>query len=362
MEIIAARIRSQLRLYGHQVRWIAALARNGVTSSEPSDQDCIAIPMWDGIRIATDLAWPLPSPCQLGMFWREVSFADLIHLHEPFYPACQIVFWCARFQGKPVVVTQHIADMPVPGRMRRMAVAAANALLTRPAHRRADSIVFYSARTRSFFKSSTAGKSQFIHNGCDTELFRPLEMTALPELRRSLDLPGDRPVILFVGRFIAKKGLCVLKEVASARPHLNFIFIGIGPMSPLAWNFPNVRVVPPCSHAFLSRFYQASDLLVLPAVGEGFPLVVQEAMCSGLPCLVSDEIAEACPEMKDDFILAGRAGSDTLAAIDAFLHKNCCWNARLNMAERARRLWAWKVCGEQYNELFQQIVTERSKT
>ena len=50
------------------------------------------------------------------------------------------------------------------------------------------------------------------------------------------------------------------------------------------------------SQAELPPLYQAADLLVLPSVGEGFPLVVQEAMACGTPALVGDETAAGCPE------------------------------------------------------------------
>ncbi|MFZ4779700.1 MAG: glycosyltransferase, partial [Terrimicrobiaceae bacterium] len=170
VEIVAGLIRAQLQKRGCNVRWLAARVDNGVSYSYPPDKDCVAIPMWDGIRAATDLAWPIPPPSSFGEFHREVEHADIIHLHEPFYPACQMAFWLAMLSHKPLVITQHIADMPVAGFMRRNAVTLANLLLTRPAHRLAKSVVFVSERSRRLFYTSAKGKDALIYNGCDTFL------------------------------------------------------------------------------------------------------------------------------------------------------------------------------------------------
>lgn len=360
VEIIASKIRKQLRKDGVTVRWMAAYSKNKVTCSEPSDDDCVAIPMWDGIRVATDLAWPIPSPFGLHVFWREVRDADMVHLHEPFYPACQIAYWFARVLRKPVVITQHIADMPVAGRLRKQAVALANAVFTRPAHRGAAKVIFYSTRSREFFRSSVEGKNQLIHNGCDSEVFRCVIAKEVQDLRQRLGFSVSRPVVLFVGRFIEKKGLRILRQVAEKIVGADFVFVGHGPMDPRAWKLSNVRVMPPCGHETLAEYYRASDVMVLPAVGEGFPLVVQEAMCSGLPCLVSNDVAEGCPELMDDFLLAGPAGVDTHVALQAYLSQPRTWNERVETARRAANLWSWKRCGLEYLRIFQSLQSNEN--
>ncbi|MEX1117406.1 MAG: glycosyltransferase family 4 protein [Terrimicrobiaceae bacterium] len=360
VELIAAKIRQQLQSHGHSVRWVAAAAKTAITCSTPSDKDCIAIPMWDGIRTATDLAWPIPSPLAVFKISLEIKAAELVHLHEPFYPACQMALYLACCHHKPVVITQHIADMPVAGQCRKVAVDIANALLTRPAHHFANRIVFYSARSRDYFANSSQGKNVMIYNGCNSSVFHPLPEIAQLGLRESLKLPLNRPVILFVGRFIEKKGLKLLRDVCQARQDLDFVFIGHGPLDPAAWVLPNVTVLPPKNHKELSQYYQSADCLILPAVGEGFPLVVQEAMCSGLPCLVSQEIADGCPALADCFITTGQAGRRTLEVLRNHVHKPPNEIIRKTLAQRAAKLWSWEECGNQYDSLFRETLQKHS--
>ena len=271
IESIAARINQLLRARGYSVRWLAATAENRVTRSLPSGEYEVGIPSWDGIREATDLGWPLFGPWQLPRIVREVRKADVVHLHEAFFPLNQAVLWIAVLLRRPIVITQHIADMPIAGVLRGNLVRLANLVMTRPAFACADRVVYYSRRTQAHFAQLSRGKDVFVANGCDAELFHPVAHEEAAALRRELALPSDGVLALFVGRFIEKKGLHLLRKLVAAHPSVHFVFVGNGPLDPSAWNLPNVVVRAPVSQPELRRYYQASDMLILPAVGEGFP-------------------------------------------------------------------------------------------
>ena len=356
IEILAARINELLRARGFRIRWIAATARNRVTQSFPSGENEIGIPSWDFIRAATDLAWPLFAPWWLPRIVREVRLADVVHIHEGFYPLNQAVLWIARLFGRPVVITQHIADMPIAGVLRGNAVRLANLVMTRPAFALADRIVYYSRRTQAHFARFSRGKDAFVANGCDGELFRPAGQGEAVALRRELALSPDCMLALFVGRFIEKKGLHLLRALAIAHPDVYFVFVGQGPLDPRGWDLPNVVVRAPVTQRELCRFYQTSDVLVLPAVGEGLPLVVQEACCCGVPPIVSEEILDACPELAPFAYDAGEAGRHLSTAFAGFLARPEGREQARARAELARSLWSWERCGDAYAEILRSVV------
>jgi glycosyltransferase involved in cell wall biosynthesis len=358
IEGIAAKLNDLLRARGFPVRWLASRAVNRVTRSLPSGPHEIGIPSWDGIREATDLAWPLFGPWQLPRIAREVRRAEVVHLHEAFFPINQVVLWLAVFFRRPIVITQHIADMPIGSALRGNAVRLANLVMTRPAFARATRIVYYSRRTQEHFTHLSRGKDAFVWNGCDSDLFQPVSQDEAIALRAELDLPTNGVLALFVGRFIEKKGLPLLRRLAADNPTISFAFVGNGPLDPRGWELPNVSVRDAVPQVSLRRYYQTADVLLLPAVGEGFPLVVQEACCCGVPVVVSREVLDACPELAPFAYEAGDAGARLAEAFTAFLaHPEPVERAH-ERATIAKNLWSWERCGDAYAEIFRTVVAE----
>ena len=117
-------------------------------------------------------------------------------------------------------------------------------------------------------------------------------------MRRKLQLGGG-PIALFVGRFVEKKGLHYLREAAAIRRDVQWVFAGWGPIDPGSWGLPNVRTYAGLKDNSLADLYRASDVLVLPSKGEGFPLVVQEALACGLPVVCGSELTQADPAAAD---------------------------------------------------------------
>jgi len=115
-------------------------------------------------------------------------------------------------------------------------------------------------------------------------------------LRREMGIPENYRVILFAGKFEAqKRPLDLLQAFQRMRPErAALLFVGEGALEPKirsqAAAGPPVYVVPFQNQSLMPRAYAAADLLVLPSQSETWGLVVNEAMCLGLPAIVSSHV------------------------------------------------------------------------
>ncbi len=136
------------------------------------------------------------------------------------------------------------------------------------------------------------------------------------EIRRAWNIPDNAFCVLFAGKFIDKKRPLDLVRAAVdpqlknlGRP-LHLLFVGSGDLGSglrdachvvfdaetdgskavdHSAELPNASFAGFLNQTEISKAYVAADCLVLPSdAGETWGLVVNEAMASGLPCIVSD--------------------------------------------------------------------------
>lgn len=285
--------------------------------------------------------YPLLSPSALRRIFKAARESDIILVHDAIYMTSLAAFLAARAYRKPFVVIQHIGLVPYRHALLAAVMRAANRLLVEPILARADQVVFISETTRRHFAAVNLRRApRVIFNGVDASIFRPPLAAEIAAARASLQLPAEAAIALFVGRFVEKKGLAILKRLARARPQILFVFAGWGALDPSRWGLANTRVFASRSGASLAPLYRAADLLLLPSVGEGFPLVVQEALACGLPVLCGADTAAADPAASafiDSVEIATDPESTAKRLAEALpqaLAKRCDFEARLQRAIR----------------------------
>jgi len=277
---------------GVRIRWAAA-AVTGVPAATGGGAP-LALPAWNGVEDRIGVPFPVPSPASLQELWRAVREADVVLLHDCLYLGNIAAYLTARASRVPVILVQHSmarwSNAVVDAGMK-----AANAVVTRGMMRGAGQVVFISNTTKAHFRSVRFRRPpELVFNGVDTGIFFPPESAERrPALRESLGLPRSGPVALFVGRFVEKKGLPILREIARRDPAILWALAGSGPIDPLAWGAENVRVFSGLRGPSLADLYRASDVFVLASEREGFPLVIQEAIACGLPVVCSTDVARA---------------------------------------------------------------------
>ena len=239
---------------------------------------------------------PLPSRAAQRRLEQEVSAADAVIVHDALYVSSLLAARYASKHRKPWILVQHIGIIPYTNFVLRLAMAAANRLIARPLLAAAPQAVFISdAVRRTFAGPRWKSAPSLLLNGVDHQLFRFPAAADRRRARQRYLMSDDRRELLFVGRFVEKKGLSTLRELASANPDWRISLVGSGPIDPGTWNLTNVRLLGRMTREQLAELYRAADALVLPSVGEGFPLVVQEAMACGLPVFCGLDSAAADP-------------------------------------------------------------------
>jgi glycosyltransferase involved in cell wall biosynthesis len=305
------------------------------------------------------LGFPYPIPTGKWFFQviEQVKWCDVLHMHDSLYLANMVAFIASRRYHTPLVITQHVALVPYPHRYKNALQRLAYRTLGKYILEKAEQVVFISERIKNWFEPRMRFRheTRVIRNGVDTALFHPSSVEEREKTRVRLGFSPEEIVCLFVGRFTQKKGLHLVHEIARARPQYKWLLIGRDEIDPRAWGLNNVIVMAPVAQAALRQYYIAADLFVLPSVGEGFPLAVQEALSSGLPTVVSKEVADDVPNAPLIQVDISSI-SELLQTLDDLI--TCdqrLLELRTASAEYAKR-WNWAQVAHRYEALFSELV------
>jgi glycosyltransferase involved in cell wall biosynthesis len=285
IEVVIDQLARALVRRGHEVTHLASDAGQ----DGPRERPYRFIPVRCSNILERRLGVPVPlfHPELLLIAHREVRCVDVIHAHGFLYPSSALALLGARLrlpQGPVRVLTEHVGHVHYDSAALNAVEAAAIATLGRAVARSAEGIVVFNRRVEQELRRlAPAADLHWIRNGVETALFHPPEPGEKDRLRRHLGW-DDRPRVLFVGRLVAKKGFDLVVASARNTPSLQFVAVGRGePPRDLP---ANVALFGEISREQVAELYRASDALLLPSRGEGFPLAVQEALASSIPAFV----------------------------------------------------------------------------
>jgi glycosyltransferase involved in cell wall biosynthesis len=103
------------------------------------------------------------------------------------------------------------------------------------------------------------------HNGHDPARF--LDPPSRAELRAALDLPADRPLVVYTGHINLTKGLDTVFQLARRLPRALFLLVGSegrGVVETLARQLGNIALVPWQPFEMVTRYLLAADVLLQP--------------------------------------------------------------------------------------------------
>lgn len=168
--------------------------------------------------------------------------------------------------------------------------------------------IFYHLYTEALACSDNAGRWLFrgrefsvLNNGRDTDAFR-YDPELRNRMRKQLGL-DDEIAIAHVGGFVPQKNhvflIEIFGEIIQSNRKVKFFLIGDGCFKPDIEELVRRqgiadKVIFTGNVDNVSDFLQAFDVMLLPSLFEGLPLVVIEWQLCGLPCIVSDVVTRDC--------------------------------------------------------------------
>jgi len=217
----------------------------------------------------------------LCMNWRP----DVIHVHFA-VPAGPISWVLSKLTGIPYVLTVHLGDIPggTPDKTDRWFRFVKP--FTYPIWNDAYQVIAVSQFTRGLAQKHYQVPIKVIHNGVDISLFDSGKI-----------IVHQPPKIVFAGRFVPQKNpILVIQTLAELDEYAwELVMLGDGELfqetkeEANKHGLENQVKFPGWVHPDdVKKEFQQSDILFLPSLSEGLPVVGVQALASGMAFLVSD--------------------------------------------------------------------------
>ena len=301
------------------------------------------------------------------LVWRRRQDFDILHSHGAYYTHA-FIGPLGRLTGLKTLVKASLAnddlqdlDLPLIGWLHRLML------------RRIDACVAISEDLAQEFRAGgiDPARIRFLPNGVDTERFHPAVAEARPDLRASLGLPAERPIVLYIGVLDERKNILWLAQqwVVQRGFGTGALLVAVGPQSRedpegglrgrlerLSHDAPELFHLRDYTPDILP-WYQCADVLVLPSLKEGLPNVVLEAMACGLPCVAARASGsrELIRQGETGFTYEHGQAEEMAAAL-----KRCLGPEGRAMGENARRQvearYSIRSIADRYEDLYAQLL------
>ena len=280
-----------LSYLGHEIKVLTADLVGGV-----AEENRISEPNFDLLRIPTfrkDLARAslvamssyIISSIIHGYFLIRKWKPDVIHVHFA-VPAGPIAWVLSKITGVPYILTAHLGDVPggTPDKTDRWFKMIKP--FTTPIWNDANQVVAVSQFTRDLAKQTYQVPIRVIHNGVDVSHFKsgPIQI-------------HNPPRLVFAGRFVPQKNPLTVIQILSQLKDLDWslVMLGAGKLyeqvkEKVEHHQLEKRITMPgwVTPEEVKKEFQRSDILFMPSLSEGLPVVGVQALASGLAIIVSD--------------------------------------------------------------------------
>jgi glycosyltransferase involved in cell wall biosynthesis len=177
------------------------------------------------------------------------------------------------------------------------------------------------------------------------------------------------PHILYVGRLTLQKNVSLLLEALKGHSeNYNTTIVGDGdqlkPLTELKtkYDLKNITFVGRKSFDECLDYYKKSDVLILPSIKEGMPLVILEAMASGLPVIGSDipGISDLIDDKRNGLIFKENSPEDLHQALISLLSSPLNYSKISLASYEFSKQFYWDNIVNQFEFLYMNLFMEKN--
>ncbi len=299
-------------------------------------------------------------------FWQRLRSLSPALIHAHFGPDGVIALPLSRGLGIPLVVTFHGYDATTKDEYARKSFYNHRVYLRQRETLQNEAHLFIAVshfiQEKLLAQGFPPEKIVVHHIGVNTELFQP-------------DVSIDRePVVLFVGRFVEKKGceylIRAMDSVQATLPETQLVLIGDGPLRPelealAASLLRNYRFLGSQDSTVVKQWMNRARLLCVPSVtaesgdSEGVPIVILEAQAMGLPVVGSRHsgIADAIAHGETGFLANEQDWQQLSQNILQLFNDSPLWQQFSQQGRvRVEALFNLKTQTQKLEALYQQVL------
>ena len=226
---------------------------------------------------------------------------DALWLHGHNLAANHIALAAAKSIGSPVLMRSE-THLELE---RSKAKAAMRRPLLGRLYKACDGFLAIGSANKSFYRAMGVPeeKISLVPYTVDNERFMRVSQLSAEErsaTRRKLGISQDRPAILYASKFMRRKHpddlVRAAQKLAAEGLAFDLVMVGSGEMDAelkalVAQSGPTSTVFTGfINQQELPRIFGACDVFVLPSEDEPWGLIVNEAMCAGLPIVIASEV------------------------------------------------------------------------
>ncbi len=358
VETVSFNLTRHYRKLGQEVRWLAADVPPNYRVVGDGD---VPIRSWNITEDKLGFPSPMPYPEVFRKLYVNIKWCNVVHLQDCLYLTNILAFLISKLLKKPILITQYAKIIPYHQFYKRVLQIIAYSTIGRIMFKTADKLVFITSNVRDGMSQINPGmKYDVVPLGVDTDFYAPIPPEYRETLRKKIRGDSAKPIILFVGRMVERKGVHLIRPLIEHHKEWHWVLVGRpDDYDPGNWLLENLTYYQSVSEIELRDLYASADLLVHPSTGEGITLVISESMACGTPVLVSKESLDEIN--KEDRELFYSVSPDTLDIEhklgSVFQNINQLYELRIKVREYALSRLSWDMVSEQYLAILNKLVS-----